>query len=304
MADWVPLSLSMHRSLVVPEQYVLKAGERLEVGRADVGPDYFRTLRIPLLEGRDLRTTDDMEAVPVAVVNRTFRDRFWPGGHAVGRQVQSNGRTFTVVGVAEDSRYYGYDEPPTPFLYLPQLQHFYHEATFHVRVVGAPADLASAVEAAIHRVDPRLPIYHVMPLREQTHAAGTIGRTAAMIAGLFGVLALVLAAFGVYGVIAQATRQRRREIGIRLALGADPGVVLRLLLRRGLGLAAVGLALGLVMALGATGLVQNQLVGVGRFDPLTWAVTIVGLASISFIASYLPIRRAARQDAVLALRSD
>lgn len=304
LADWVPLSFQRHMSSIEPEGYPLQAGERIDVHRADVGPDYFRTLRIPLLEGRDLRITDDAESMPVAVVDRTFRDKFWPGQEVLGKRVRAHGRSFTVVGVAENSRHDTYDEVPAPFLYLPQLQHFYHAATFHVRATGRPADAAAAVRVAIHRVDPKLPIHQVLPLREQTRAAAAFVRIAATLAGIFGGIALLLAALGVYAVIAQATKQRTREIGIRLALGADPGAVLRLLLRRGVGLGTVGLALGTILALIATRTVQNQLVGVGWLDPLTWSITLAGLAGVSLLASYLPVRKAARQDAVMALRAE
>jgi len=303
IADWVPLSFARHTSVVEPEHYEPRRSESMEVARADVGPRYFQTLGIPLVAGRDFLLMDGPDAPPVAVVNRAFAERYWPGLDPVGRRVRANGLERTVVGVARNARYYSWTEAELPFLYLPQLQHYYHEATIHVRATGAPLELAPDLVRTIRDVDPNLPVYLVTTLAEQSRSAGFLGRLAATTGTLFGLLALGLATIGVYGVVAQATRQRTREIGLRIALGADSQRVLRLILRQGLVLTAIGIVIGLLAALGLTRFLGSQLVGVHRYDPVTFAAVTVLIGGVSLLACYLPGRRAAGLDAAQALRT-
>src|SRR5438552_12212312 len=251
LADFSPLSFSIHSDYLQIEGYVPQPYESMEISRAIVGPNYFRTLRTSVISGREFTAADTAESQLVAVVNQAFVDRYWPGANALGKQVTDGGDRFTVVGVARNAKYRLLTSPTEPVIYLPNYQAYSptHDTTIHLRTTGDPRTMASSVEETIHQLNPELPLFNVNPLSVTMQLGTLFGRVAATFAASFGFLAMVLAAVGVYGVVAYTTRQRTREIGIRMALGAEKGGIYRLVLGQGFRLTLAGLVVGTVLAL-------------------------------------------------------
>jgi predicted permease len=269
-----------------------------------VGSDYFRTLGVPLLRGRDLAAQDGPQGPRVVVVNETMARRYWPGREALGGQVTFDGQAHTVVGVARDFTFRQLGEPPAPYMFLPLAQHPAGGATLHVRTAGDPLLLAPALREVVRGLDPALPLFGMRTLRQTSSAATFQHRLAGTLLGAFGALALVLAVVGLGGVLAYMVGQRTREIGVRMALGGDRGAVFRLVLRRGLGLAALGMAIGLAAALAVTQPLGRLLFGVRPGDPLTVLAVVLLLGSAALLACYFPARRAMRVDPLVALRHE
>jgi len=209
---------------------------------------------------------------------------------------------FTVIGVARNSKCDSLQETAQPRLYLPLFQNYYHESTLHVRVSGDPQSFAAAVAKTVRELNPDLPIFDVTTLKACTQVASFLGRIAGTMVGAFGLMALLLAAIGIYGVVAYATRQRTREIGIRLALGAQPGRVLQSVLRQGLRLTLAGLTFGLALSLSMTRFLRSRLFGVTTTDSATFACVAILLSLVALAACYIPARRAAKLNPVSALR--
>jgi len=304
LANWVPLSTGHHSATVEPEGYVPQPHEQMDIIRANVGPNYFRTLRIPLLAGRDFTPQDAAGSQTVAVVNQAFVDRFWPHEDALGKRVGLVDDPLTVVGVARNSNYQRLNETPQPIIYLPLLQDFYHDAVIHARVSGNPAAFAAAIEKTVHELNADLPLYNVMSLKTVIELASTGERIAGTFVGAFGLLALVLAGVGIYGVVAYSTRQRSHEIGIRLALGAERSDVFRLVLGQGLQLTLIGLGIGLALSLAVTRFLRTWLFGVTATDFLTHAGVTLLLCLVALAACYLPARRATQVEPTVALRCE
>ena len=302
LAEWVPMTFSTQTSTVEPAGYAPREHEDLELRRAYVGPRYFETMRIPLAAGRDFTRHDAQE--PVAIVNRAFADRYWPSLDSLGQRLRADGedRWRRVVGVTPNTAYLRVGEPPRPVVYLPTTDNWRFLLTLHVRGPGDPQALAARVVEAVHAQNPELPVYDVTTLRSRIELATVFERIAATFVGGFGLVALVLATVGVYGVIAYGARQRTQEIAVRMALGAGREDVLRLVMRRGVRLTALGLALGLAGALAVGRLLQTHLYGVSGLDPLTFGSVLGLLALASLAASYLPARRATRVEPSQALR--
>jgi ABC-type antimicrobial peptide transport system permease subunit len=196
------------------------------------------------------------------------------------------------------------NETPQPIIYLPLLQDFYHDAVIHARVSGNPAAFAAAIEKTVHELNADLPLYNVMSLKTVIELASTGERVAGTFVGAFGLLALVLAAVGIYGVVAYSTRQRSHEIGIRLALGAERSDVFRLVLGQGLKLALIGLGIGLALSLAVTRFLRTWLFGVTATDLLTYAGVTLLLCLVALAACYLPARRATQVEPTVALRCE
>ena len=302
LADWVPLGFSSHGSAFTPEGYSAKKDESIGAGLTAVSPGYFHTLEIPIVHGRDFTPADAAGALPVVIVNEHIAERYWPGQDAVGRRLKMEGEWKTIVGIAQNSQYYGLHEQPSSFLYLPLFQSYSPEATVHVRTAGDPAAFSSALENAIHHANPELPLFDVGTLRERIEAASTVQRVAGPASGVLGLLALILAAVGIYGVIAYTTSLRTQEIGIRVALGAQRADVLRLILREGAIVTAVGLLLGTAAAFLLMRVASSLLFGVSAADPATFLGIPLLLAAVIFVACYLPARRAMRVDPMASLR--
>jgi putative ABC transport system permease protein len=267
-----------------------------------VGPGYFRTLSIPLLQGRDFSGSDTERAEPVGIVNEAFARRYWPGQEALGRRIQYGESWLTVVAVARDEKYHKLDEPPSPYLFLPVLQFYRPDMTLHVRVQGDPLKYAAAVQHEILALDPGLPIFATRTLEASLGAARMPQQLGGLLLGSFGLLALLLAAVGLYGVLAFAVGQRVQEVGIRMALGARPADILWMIVRQGMLLTGLGVVIGWAGALGAGQLLSGFLFGVSALDPVSFAATPLLLAAVALLACYLPARRASRVDPMVALR--
>ena len=302
LADFSPLSFTLHTDYVQPDGYVPQPRESMEIDRAVVGPNYFRTLRTPLVSGRDFTGQDVETSQPVAVVNQEFCDRYWPGQDAIGKRVSLYGRWFTVVGVARNGKYRRLLYAPAPVIFLPLYQDYRDPVTIHVRAAGDPRAFASAVEKTVHELNADLPLFNVTTLKASMQFGSIFERLAATLVGSFGLLALVLAAVGIYGVVAFSTRQRTHEIGIRMALGAQRGDVLRLVLGHGFRLTLVGVAIGIAVSLMLTRFLRSELFGVGPADTLTYAGVALLFCVVALLACYIPARRATKVDPMVALR--
>jgi predicted permease len=305
IAQVPPLAGGLARS-VFPEGADTTTTGRVLVQVNTVGLGYFQTIGIPLVRGRDFSRADTATAPKVVIVNETMARQFWNGADPLGKRFKFFGDSdyTTVVGVAKDSKYNGVAEDPQNFIYQPLGQNYTAQATLHVRSAGDAASLASAVRAAARDVDPSISVFNVRTLAEQvTNSLQPLMMNVLMLT-VFGTLALLLASIGLYGVAAYAVSQRTREIGVRMALGAQPSSVLGLVLGHGMILVAAGLAIGLIAAYAAAGLMRSLVVGVSTHDPVTFGATATGLAAIALLASYIPARRATRIDPLIALRTD
>jgi predicted permease len=272
-----------------------------------VGPRYFETLGIPLVKGRDFTARDDESAPGVLVVNETMARHYWPGGDPVGKWIRLRGRRrelYQIIGVARDIRQRTLWNAPAPYLYFPVYQRYFPEMILHVRTEGDPMAVLPAVRREIEAIDNDLPVFDEGPLRSQVDRALAQQRMAASLLSAAGVLSLVLAALGVYGILGYWVLQKRHEIGIRMSLGAGKGSIVGLVLRQGLALAGCGMALGLGASLILTRFVRNFLHGVSPTDPFTFVGSILVLGAISLLACLVPSRRAARLDPMAVLRQE
>src|SRR6202050_449692 len=306
LADFSPLSFSIHSDYLQIEGYVPQPHESMEISRAILGPNYFRTLRTSVISGREFTEADTPDSQLVAVVNQAFVDRYWPGEDAIGKQVTDSGERFTIVGVARSAKYRLLTSPTEPVIYFPSYQAYSptHDTTIHLRTTGDPRAMASSVEETIHQINPELPLFNVNPLSVTMQLGSLFERVAATFAGSFGLLAMLLAAVGIYGVVAYSTRQRAREIGIRMALGAEKGGLYRLVIDPGFRLTLAGLAVGTALAVAFTRLLKAQLFGVSETDALTFASVGLLLAVVALVACHIPARRATRVDPMVALRHE
>jgi predicted permease len=302
LSSWVPLGYTNSSMPASPEGYVPQPHESMEIASATVGPNYLRTMQIPLVAGREFTVKDANTSQPVAVVNQKFAERYWPQQDPLGKRIFADGVWFTVVGVAHNANYNSLNEAPQPFLYLPTFQDYDSSPVIHARVSGNPLAYTAGVEKAIHSLDADLPVYDESTLKLRVQVASTGQRIAGTFVGAFGLLALVLAAVGVYGVIDYSTRQRSHEIGIRMALGAQQSDVFRLVLGQGLRIIIAGVCIGLVMSVVLTRFLRNILFGVGATDAVTFAAVAMLLSFVALLACYIPARRAMRVDPMVALR--
>ena len=301
-----PLAGGFARS-VFPEGEDTTTRDRILVQVNPVGLRYFDTMGIPLVRGRDFARTDTTGAPLVVIVNETMAQRFWPGQDAIGKRFKFFGdKDFTtVIGVARDSKYNGVAEDPIPFIFEPIRQNYSPAATLHVRADGNAAGLAAAVRRSVQEIDPTLSVFNIRTLDEQVAQSLAPLRTNVIVLTAFGLLALLLASIGLYGVASYSVTQRTREIGVRMALGASRSSVLRLVLGQGLVLVAAGLVVGLIGALALASAIPTQLLpNVSPRDPLTFAGTATLLAVVAVVASYIPAQRATRIDPLIALRTE
>ena len=307
-ADSVPLGFAgpSWEDLKV-EGYVPRRDENMKIPRNVVAPGFFDLLRVPLLAGRDFTEQDDRQTLQVAIVNRAFAERFFPGRNALGRRFWGWGRWFTVVGVAADSKYLEITEKPRPYFYVPFRQVYREDraVAFYVRSAsrdaGAPLP---ALRREVQRMDPRVGVYDAMPLAEYIGAALYPIRVAAVLLAALGTWCLALAALGLYGVMAYTVSQRTHEVGIRMALGARSGDVLRLVVGQAMLLVAGGLAAGAAAAFALTRLVRGALIGIGPGDPGVFLGAALMLAAVGALASFVPAQRAAGVDPLVALRHE
>ncbi|MBZ5591210.1 MAG: ABC transporter permease [Acidobacteriia bacterium] len=270
-----------------------------------IDENYFATMQIPLVSGRDFDSRDMASSPPVVIVNQTMAQRYWPNRNALGGRITIEGKTLQVVGIVKDMKYNDVSEPPTPFFFLPFSQHYTPPMTLHLETVGDPASFAAPVMAEVRRLDPDQPVQEVMTLHHFFQQGALFAnRLIAQLVTTIGLFGLLLATVGLYGVIAYSVSRRTREIGIRMAVGADPGEVLRLILRQGAALTLIGVALGSGLAILISPVLRSQLVGVNPRDPLVFLAVPILLSGVSLLACYVPARRAAHVQPVSALRQE
>ena len=271
-----------------------------------VSGSFFKAMGIPVLQGRTFDERDDAKAAPVAIANVTLARTYWPSATAVGKRVRFDPQSpwITIVGVVGDVRQYGLDKDPPPILYIPYAQFPVPFTNVVVRSMAAPGTVAGILRNAVAALDPDLPADEITTLQTVLDRSVDEPRFRATLLGAFAVTALLLAAVGVYGLVSQSVTERTREIGIRIALGAQPRQVLGALVREGLVLALAGIGLGLIGALLAVRVIASFLYGIGASDPMTLGSVALLLLLVALAASYIPSRRALRVDPMAALRAD
>jgi len=294
---------------LVPEGFRFPAGkENAAVLAARVDEHYFDVMGLTLLRGRGFTIEDDAGAPKVAIVNEQFARHYWPNEDPIGKRFRQvrDGSWVQVVGLAKTSKYLFIAEPPTEFVYLPYRQRRVDEMVMIVRSAGDPASLAGPLREAVHRLDPALPIYNVRTMEEFYRMRATsIFNVLITTVGGMGLMGLGLAIVGLYGLVAYAASRRTREIGIRMAIGADQTAVLKMVLRHGLVLAMVGLVVGLAASVGAGRLLAAAFpTGDDRQDVGSLLIVIPIVLAVTFLAAYLPARRASRTSPMLALRQE
>ncbi len=293
---------SYSESPIAVDGYQPPPEEQPTVEYNEVGPDYFVTMGIPLVSGREFTRADDEKAELVAVVNETMAARYWRGKDPIGERVQVKGRWMRVVGVAKDSKYRSVRETPKPFFYVPWRQNFSVGGGLYVRTPLSPETMATALAREVHALDGNLAPYEMITMQEQVDRSTSAQMVAVTLVGVLGGLALLLAAIGLYGVMSYAVSQSARELGLRMALGADASNVWRLVMSRGLGLVVGGVLLGAAVALGLTRLLGNLLYKVSPRDPLAFGAAFAVMTIAALAACFLPALRATRTDPARALR--
>ena len=306
LASWFPLGFEGGPAHgVVVDGYLRQPGEDTTFPFSIVSPGYFKVMKIPLVAGRDFTDHDDEKAPGAAIVNETMAKRFWPGQDPIGRKFKDAWRMMTVVGVAKDGKYRSLNESPRCFFYVPYRQGVWDlNLGICVRTTGDPAMVAGTLQQEIHRLDPRVEVWASMTMTDYIKAAFLAPVLASRLLTWLGLVALALAAMGVYGVMAYVVGQRTQEFGVRMALGASTGHVLGLIFREGLTLAAAGIAIGLVLAVAVTRLMAGFLIGISPFDPGTFVVVPVMLGLVTLLACWLPAKRATRVNPIEALRTE
>jgi predicted permease len=313
VSNYVPLSGGGGGGEVVIEGRPEEHGSQAQITFISVTPHYLKTVGTPLVAGRDFTDAEGVSHTTVALVNQAMVKRFWPGGVAIGRRFHMRypdeaGSWFTVIGVVQNSRLYGVDpqnDSPAPAAFVPYAyQQQYLAQGLTIRVSGDPASITAAAREAIHASDPNVPIYQVRTMDEQRRLDYWQYGLYGWIFGTIGIVGMVLAGVGLYGVLSYSVAQRTQEIGVRVALGAGRREVLMLIVGYGLVLAGIGIVVGLVLAPVSTWLAKSLLYNVSPFDPVTFIAVAAFLLLIAILASWLPALRATRVDPLTALRGE
>ncbi|PYT09608.1 MAG: hypothetical protein DMF60_02250 [Acidobacteria bacterium] len=299
-----PFGGGFQRSVFIEGQEPPPGGRGVLVQTNNISTGFFETLGIRMLRGRDFAETDSQQAPKVMIINDAMANRFWPDQDPVGKRLKLFGdQDFRqVVGIVADSKYNSLTEPRRPFMYIPLLQEYAPQVNLHVRTSTDPKTMIAALRNEVQQIDPSLSVLNVQTLSERVQNSLGGERTQATLLGSGGVLALLLAAVGLYGVMSYSVAQRTREIGIRMALGAGRRNVMGLVLKQGLTLVTAGIVLGLGAAFAVTRLLASLLFGVSALDPITFAGTSALLIVVAVAASYVPARRATKVDPIIALR--
>ncbi|HEY7189013.1 MAG TPA: ABC transporter permease [Vicinamibacterales bacterium] len=300
MVDNIPLA----NNTVLPQVTVRSGNRTAQASVNAVSRGLFQTLGIALLAGRDFAASDDARAESVAVVNETLAQALWPDETPIGKHLEHSGRSIEIIGMVRDSKYVSLQESPRPFIYRPVAALAIASPTFLIKGTGDTAALLAFVRARLTELDPDLVAYNLMPLDDRLGLGLIVNRAAATVSGALGLLGIALGSFGLYGTMSFLVALRRREIGVRLALGAPRRSVMTLIAKRGMAWAGIGVLLGLVTAwIAALGL-NRFLSGVSASDPLAFAAAPLVLAATAYLACHVPARRAARLDPLDALREE
>ncbi len=304
LGETVPLSFSSSDTSVDIPGYDPSPDERMSIRYNRVSPGYFAAMGIPLTQGREFTDDDRADGQGAIIVNQHFADRFWPGESPIGKQVRSSGMDRTVVGLVPTGKYGSLGEAPMAHQYLPLAQSFGAGTYLHVRTAGDPEALIQPLREMVRSLDPDLPIFDVKTMNSHLGIALMPARLAGIVLGAFGVLGLILASVGIYGVMAYSVAQRTREIGIRVAIGANRGAVTGMVIKQGFRLVLVGGSVGLLGALGASQLIKSLLLTGRGVDPVSFLGVPLVLGLVALVATYLPARKAASVDPVRALKYD
>jgi macrolide transport system ATP-binding/permease protein len=303
-ASNMPFWSSPSRGVLIEGQQQARKSETLSTVTNTVDVDYFKTVRIPLLQGRTFADSDQDGSLPVAIINEDLARRYWPDGNALGRAFRLVGDTVArqIVGVVKTSNYTTIGEAPQPCIYLPLRQNPGGNLSLYVRTAGDPSQVLEAVQREIKAIAPNV---EVSDVRTGTILMSQVLWSARMVLGMlgvFGLLALALASVGLYGILAYSVSGRQHEIGVRMALGASRSAVLRLVVREGMMLVAIGVGIGLSISLLIGRVFSRMLFGLSPADPLSLAGASAVLILVSMLACYLPALAASRMDPMKALR--
>jgi len=303
LARRLPLTLSgIAFATVSIDGYAPSRDEDMRLNFETVGPHYLQTMRIPLVGGRDFDERDHEGTARVVIINETMARRYWASGGALGRRLKVVNDWLEIVGIAKDVKNRSLSEAPQPFLYLPLLQDYRSNMILVARTATDPDEIIHAVRAEVTALDSGMPMFDVKTLQEHIGVSLFLQRMAATLLSIFGALALLLSAIGLYGVLAYTVSQRSRELGIRISVGAQRRDILKLILGEGLTLCVIGLLGGLITSLIVTRFAAHLLYGVSPTDPLTFTAVAALLLAIALVAGYFPARRATTVDPIAALR--
>jgi putative ABC transport system permease protein len=308
LAAPLPLDAYTSGGSVVIEGYIPRdENERIAINHSIVGHDYFQTMNTPIVEGRAFTDRDNERAPRVVIVNETMARHYWPNQNPIGKRIHlddAQSPALEVVGVAKDGKYLFLGEPPTEYLFLPFQQNYRGQMTLIARAAGRPEAVAASIRQEVANIDGELPVYSVKTMPKFLDRLLNGPKSVAVMVSIFGVIALLMAAVGLYGVISYLVAQRMREIGIRMALGANAADVLRLIVQQGMRLAMVGVAIGVTAAAALAQLMKSLLYGVSGADPTVFVVVSLTLVAATLLACYLPARRATKVDPMIALRCE
>ena len=299
----IPFSYNVFSSAPIEvDGYQPPPNEQPTVEHIEVTEDYFTTLGIPIVSGREFARTDDENVPPLAIINETMAAKYWPGKNPVGQRLKAKDRWLQIVGIAKNANYHTKTETPIPFFYVPLRQNFRVQNALLIRTFETPGAMMNALAREVHALDPNLAPLITDRLQDQIDLISYSQRLAVTLVALFGGMALFLAAIGLYAVVSYTVSQGTRELGLRMALGAGTRDLIRLVMSRGLLLTASGVAIGVVAAIMLTRLMDGMLYKVSPHDPLAFGCAVVVITIASLTACFLPAWRATRIDPVQALR--
>jgi predicted permease len=299
----IPFSYNVFSSAPIEvDGYQPPPNEQPTAEYIEVTEDYFTTLGIPIVSGREFVRNDDENVPPLAIINETMAAKYWPGKNPVGQRLKAKDRWLQIVGIAKNSNYRSKTETPVPFFYVPLRQNFRVQNTLLIRTPETPGAMMKALAREVHALDPNLAPLITDRLQDQIDEISYSQRLAVTLVAIFGAMALFLAAIGLYAVMSYSVSQGTRELGLRMALGAGVKDLLRLVMSHGLRLTAAGIVIGAVASVILTRLMGNLLYKVSPRDPIAFGTAFIILIVVAFIACFLPAWRATRIDPVQALR--
>jgi predicted permease len=302
--DRMPINGCCSQFQALVEGHTVARGHEPLITGSIVTPGYFRALGIRLIAGRSFTAGDDADAPPVTVINETFAQRYWPNGNAIGHHVNTGAGNAMIVGVVQDIKQTSITAAPEPQFFRPYAEDPWTRATFVVRATGEPMSYAAQVRRIVREVDPTMPVFNVVTLGQMIDDSTLSARALGRLLTAFAAIALLLAATGLYGLISFLVERRTRELGLRVALGAEPSGVAALVVRQASVLALIGVVIGLGAAILAARWLASTMYGVSAAQPMAYVVAAVVLGAATLVASYGPARRASRADPMVALRAE